>query len=74
MNVSVYAGPCVSEMAPLGLSKYSHIADGCLDLILTKEVDRKDFIRFMKRHGNAKNQVLTTLIYLGVEPSMCYSP
>ena len=40
-----------------GLSKYAHLADGNIDLILVDKVSRKDFYRFIKRHTNVKNQV-----------------
>lgn len=40
-----------------GLSKYAHLADGCIDLILVDPVSRKDFFRFIKRHTNSKNQL-----------------
>ena len=59
LNVSLYSTPSSCDMAPLGLSKYSHLADGCMDLILVHNTERKEFMRFLKRHGNAKNQVLT---------------
>ena len=45
------------EHAPAGLSKYGHLADGCIDLILVDKVPRKDFFRFIRRHTNKKNQV-----------------
>lgn len=40
-----------------GLSKYAHLSDGCIDLILVDQVNRKDLYRFIKRHANCKNQV-----------------
>ena len=40
-----------------GLSKYGHLGDGCIDLILVDSVPRKDFYRFIKRHTNEKNQL-----------------
>ncbi|CAH1789548.1 unnamed protein product [Owenia fusiformis] len=56
MNVAVFTLPGLSEMAPQGLSKYTHLADGCMDLVLVRNTERKDFIRYLKRHGNSKNQ------------------
>ena len=40
-----------------GLSKYAHLADGCMDLVLVDPVPRKEFFRFIRRHTNGKNQV-----------------
>ena len=57
LNVSLYSTPSSCDMAPLGLSKYSHLADGCMDLVLVHNTDRKQFMRFLKRNGNSKNQV-----------------
>ena len=45
------------DHAPAGLSKYGHLADGCIDLVLVDKISRKDFYRFIKRHTNRKNQV-----------------
>ncbi len=47
-----------------GLSKYGHLADGFLDLILVRKVSRKEFYRFIKRHTNSKNQVKYFFIIL----------
>jgi hypothetical protein len=41
-----------------GLSKYGHLADGSMDLILCDHVPRKEFYRFVKRHTKKKNQVI----------------
>lgn len=56
INISVFTTPALCEMAPLGLSKHSHLADGYLDLVIVKAVERRHFIRHLKRHGNTKNQ------------------
>lgn len=40
-----------------GLSKYAHLSDGCIDLVLVDQVTRKELYRFIKRHANCKNQV-----------------
>lgn len=40
-----------------GLSKYGHLGDGFMDLILVDVVSRKEFYRYIKRHANRKNQV-----------------
>ena len=58
MNVAVFCIPGNSNVAPEGLSKFTHLNDGCMELVIVREVLRKDFIRFVKRHGNYKNQVL----------------
>ncbi|GFS14015.1 ceramide kinase-like protein [Elysia marginata] len=56
MNVGMFAIPGRTEMAPQGLSKYTHLSDGTVDLILVKETERKEFVRHLKRHSNSKNQ------------------
>jgi hypothetical protein len=45
------------EQAPFGLSKYGHLADGSIDLVLVNPISRKELYRFLKRHTNKKNQV-----------------
>ncbi|XP_064647971.1 ceramide kinase-like isoform X2 [Lineus longissimus] len=60
LSIGLYALPGRSEFAPAGCSKYAHLADGCADLVLVNggDTSRKDFIRFIKRHGSAsKNQL-----------------
>ena len=56
-HVGLYGIPGNCEVAPEGLSKFSHLCDGAMELVLVKECSRRDFIRFLKRHGNHKNQV-----------------
>ena len=58
MNVGLFTIPGRSEMAPRGLSKYTHLNDGTIDLALVKETERKEFIRLIKRLGNNKDQVI----------------
>ena len=31
--------------------------DGCLDLVLVHETSKKNFQRYLRRHGNDKDQV-----------------
>lgn len=57
MNVSFFATPSLDDLAPLGFSKFTHMADGCMDLILVDNVKRKEFMKFLQRIGNKKNQV-----------------
>jgi hypothetical protein len=47
----------LDDMGSGGMSKYAHLADGSLDLILIDKLSRKDLYRFIKRHANSKNQV-----------------
>ncbi|ESO96582.1 hypothetical protein LOTGIDRAFT_143976, partial [Lottia gigantea] len=56
MNVGIFTVPGICEFAPQGLSKFTHLNDGCMDIAVVKKVERKDFIRFLRRHGNSKNQ------------------
>ena len=58
LNIGLFANPGRSELAPRGMSKYSHLNDGAIDLVLVKDAPRKEFIRMLKRLTNAKNQVL----------------
>lgn len=58
MNVSILAIPGNCEIAPQGISKFTHLSDGNVDLVVVKQVERKDFLRFLRRHGNSKNQVM----------------
>ena len=46
-----------SDLAPLGMSMFTHLNDGCIDLILVKSTNRHEFVRYLRRHGNKKNQV-----------------
>lgn len=57
LQVGLFCIPARCEFAPQGLSKFSHLNDGCMELVLVKDINRKDFIRFLKRNGNSKNQV-----------------
>ena len=57
INVSLFTIPGRSEIAPRGLSKFTHLNDGVMDLVLVKNTERKEFIRLLKRLGNTKNQV-----------------
>jgi hypothetical protein len=63
LNVSFFATPCLDDVAPLGFSKYTHMADGCIDMVLVDNVNRKEFMKFLQRHGNKKNQVRQILAY-----------
>ena len=57
VNVSIFSLAGLSELAPRGMSPLTHSNNGLLDLVLVKPVDRKQFLRYLRRHGNAKNQV-----------------
>lgn len=56
MNIGLFTLPGRSELAPRGYSKYTHLNDGVIDMVLVKETERKEFIRMLKRLGNSKNQ------------------
>ncbi|XP_048755336.2 ceramide kinase-like protein [Ostrea edulis] len=56
LQVGLFCIPARSEIAPEGLHKFSHLNDGNMELVLVKNTNRKDFVRFLKRHGNSKNQ------------------
>ena len=57
LSLSLLAIPGHSTAAPLGMNKYTHLNDGCVDLIMVKGTSRKEFIRYLRRHGNQKDQV-----------------
>ncbi|XP_078320681.1 ceramide kinase-like protein [Crassostrea virginica] len=57
LQVGLFCVPARNEFSPEGLSPFSHLNDGCMELVLVKDVNRKDFIRFLKRNGNSKNQL-----------------
>ncbi|XP_033762844.1 ceramide kinase-like protein [Pecten maximus] len=56
LNVGLFCIPGNCEMAPEGLNKFCHLCDGSMDLVIVKNTSRKDFVRFLKRHSNSKNQ------------------
>jgi len=56
-QVAVLTNANLWSFAPQGLAKYGHLADGLLDLILIEPTVRKEFVRYIKRNGNSKNQV-----------------
>ncbi|ELT92985.1 hypothetical protein CAPTEDRAFT_190502 [Capitella teleta] len=56
-SISVLSNAGNQDLSPGGMSKYAHLNDGCLDLIMVKQTDRKEFVRYLKRHGNCKNQL-----------------
>jgi hypothetical protein len=56
-QVIVLTNANLCSFAPQGLSKFGHLADGLLDLILIEPTSRKEFVRYLKRNGNSKNQV-----------------
>ena len=57
INVELLANAMLWDVTAGGLSKYGHLGDGFMDLILVDTVPRKDFYRFIKRHTKKKNQV-----------------
>ncbi len=56
-QVAVLTNANLWSFAPQGLAKFGHLADGLLDLIIVEPVTRKEFLRYIKRNGNSKNQV-----------------
>ncbi|KAK3581636.1 hypothetical protein CHS0354_011135 [Potamilus streckersoni] len=56
LNVAIYVIPGREALAPRGLSKYTHLNDGVIDLVLIKTTVRKEFLRYIKRLANQKNQ------------------
>ncbi len=60
LQVAILTNANLWSFAPQGLAKFGHLADGLLDLILIEPVIRKEFLRYVKRNGNSKNQVKNT--------------
>ncbi|CAF0726418.1 unnamed protein product [Adineta ricciae] len=56
LHVAVLTNAGLWSLAPQGLSKFGHLADGLLDLLLIEETPRREFVRSIKRNGNSKNQ------------------
>ncbi|CAF3715851.1 unnamed protein product [Rotaria sp. Silwood1] len=56
LQVAVLTNANLWSFAPQGLSKFGHIANGSLDLILIEPVSRKEFLRYVRRNGNSKDQ------------------
>ena len=57
LQIAILTNANLWSFAPQGIAKYGHIADGLLDLILIAPVTRKEFLRYIKRNGNSKDQV-----------------
>ena len=45
------------SFAPQGLSKFGHLADGVLHLVTVAPTSRKEFLRYVKRNGDSRDQV-----------------
>jgi hypothetical protein len=58
IHVELLTNAMLWDLTSGGLSKYGHLADGSMDLILCDHVPRKEFYRFVKRHTKKKNQVI----------------
>ncbi|KAH9489706.1 hypothetical protein Btru_037467 [Bulinus truncatus] len=55
LNVGLFALPGMSYFAPQGISRYTHLNNNVVDLILIKDVERKEFVRHLRRFGNIKD-------------------
>ena len=56
LSLSILSNSGRCEFAPHGCSPCAHLSDGTMDLVLVSETNRKEFTRYLKRHGNTKNQ------------------
>ncbi|CAF3109817.1 unnamed protein product [Rotaria sp. Silwood2] len=56
LQVAILTNANLWSFAPQGLSKFGHLANGLLDLILIEPVVRKEFLRYVRRNGNSKDQ------------------
>ena len=57
LSLSLLSIPGHSELSPYGMNKFTHLNDGCLDVMLVKGTSKKEFVRYLRRHGNQKDQV-----------------
>lgn len=57
LSVSLLTMPGICIVAPCGHSPFTHIQDGCVDLVVVENVERKEFVRYIRRFSNTKNQV-----------------
>lgn len=48
---------CACPRSPRGLSPAAHLGDGSCDLILIRKCSRFNFLRFLVRHTNQRDQV-----------------
>ncbi|CAF1556991.1 unnamed protein product [Rotaria sordida] len=64
LQVAILTNANLWSFAPQGLSKFGHLADGLLDLILIEHTTRKDFLRYIKRNGNSKDQASQKVLSL----------
>merc|ERR1719239_954746 len=55
MNVGLFSIPGLCDLAPQGLHRYSHLCSGVIDLVLVKETEKKEYVRYLRRHGNMKD-------------------
>ncbi|KAK9866560.1 hypothetical protein WJX84_009195 [Apatococcus fuscideae] len=46
-SIMVIVSPCRSDMSPAGLSRYSHLSDGRITLVLVKRCSVLQYLRFM---------------------------
>lgn len=60
---------CACARSPGGLSPAAHLGDGSLDLILIRKCSRFNFLRFLIRHTNQRDQVRAL-----PPDSVCVSP
>uniref|UniRef100_A0A2C9LK89 DAGKc domain-containing protein n=1 Tax=Biomphalaria glabrata TaxID=6526 RepID=A0A2C9LK89_BIOGL len=55
LNVGLFTLPGISDYAPQGFSRYTHLNNGVIDLVLIKDVEKKEFVRHLRRFGNTKD-------------------
>ncbi|CAD5117595.1 DgyrCDS6351 [Dimorphilus gyrociliatus] len=62
LNITLLSIPAMSRLAPYGINQFGHLGDGIMDLIVVKGTDRREFVRYLKRHGSEKNALTLPFI------------
>ncbi|XP_022086700.1 ceramide kinase-like protein isoform X2 [Acanthaster planci] len=56
VSVGAMTLPNLCNWCPGGISPLTHLADGCLDLVLVRGTTRGEFVQHLRRHASDKNQ------------------
>jgi len=51
---------CACARSPNGISRYSHLGDGCLDLILVKKTSLLNNVRFLLNTAGRSGDIVST--------------
>ena len=56
ISVGAMTLPNLCSWCPRGISPLTHLADGSLDLVLVRDTTRGEFVQYLRRHANTKDQ------------------